>query len=128
VKLLPQTYIEGETLMKKSALKIHPLDLGTLIDFEKSVFTIRQNQGVKVNAPCLACAILGAEKNVLVDSGPCSPETAMKYFKRTIVKSSNQELEPRCGTAPPVGQDGPGSSGKGSVPARGAFPQQIPTS
>ncbi|MDX9821115.1 MAG: N-acyl homoserine lactonase family protein [Syntrophales bacterium] len=78
--------------MKKKTLKIHPLDLGTLIDMEKSVFTIRQNQGVKVKAPCLAWAVLGGEQNILVDSGPCSPEAAVKYFKRPLAKGPNQEL------------------------------------
>lgn len=79
--------------MKKSALKIHPLDLGTLVDMEKSIFTIRQNQGIKMNAPCLGWAILGGGKNILVDSGPCDPESALKYFKRPLVKKPNQELE-----------------------------------
>ena len=82
-----------KNIMKKSTLKIHPLDLGTLIDIEKSLFTIRQNQGVKMNAPCLAWAILGGGKNILVDSGPCDPESAVKCFKRPLVKSPNQELE-----------------------------------
>lgn len=79
--------------MKKSTLTIHPLDLGTLIDMEKSVFTIRQNQGVKMNAPCLAWAILGGGKNILVDSGPCDPESAVKCFKRPLVKRPHQELD-----------------------------------
>lgn len=78
--------------MKKNTLNIYPLNLGTLIDFEKSVFTMRQNQGVKVNAPCLAWVILGGEKNILVDSGPCSQEEAAKYFKRPLTKSPAQEL------------------------------------
>jgi N-acyl homoserine lactone hydrolase len=80
-------------IMKKSALRIHPLDLGTLIDMDKSIFTLRHNQGVKMNVPCLAWAVLGGEKNILVDSGPCDPESAVKYFKRSLVKKPDQELE-----------------------------------
>jgi N-acyl homoserine lactone hydrolase len=80
-------------MMKKPTFKIHPLNLGTLIDLEKSVLTIRQNQGVKIDVPCLAWAVLGGEKNVLVDSGPCEPESAMKYSRCSLVKNPNQELK-----------------------------------
>jgi N-acyl homoserine lactone hydrolase len=79
--------------MSKSTLKIYPLDLGTLVDLDKSLLTIRQNQGVKMNVPCLAWVILGGGKKILVDTGPCDPESAVKCFKRPLVKNPNQELE-----------------------------------
>jgi glyoxylase-like metal-dependent hydrolase (beta-lactamase superfamily II) len=79
--------------MRENNLKIYPLNLGTLVDMEKSIFTIRQNQGLKVNVPCLAWAVLGGEKNILVDSGPCSAEDAKKYFYRPLKKDPDQEIE-----------------------------------
>ncbi|MCK4792857.1 MAG: N-acyl homoserine lactonase family protein [Desulfobacteraceae bacterium] len=82
--------------MKKSNLSIHPLDLGTLVDFEKSVFTLLHNQGVKIDAPCLAWVILGAEKKILVDTGPCNPDWASR-FHRTLKKAPTQEIDVALG-------------------------------
>ncbi len=77
--------------MTGKGLSIHPLDLGTLVSFDKSIFTINRNQGIKLDVPCIAWLILGGEKAVLVDTGPCDPEWASKYH-RPITKTPSQDL------------------------------------
>ncbi len=75
----------------KADLFIIPLDLGTLSSIDKSVFTHLRNQGEKIDVPCLAWVILGGEKNVLVDTGPCDPDWAARYH-RPLNKEPSQEV------------------------------------
>jgi len=77
--------------MKKKDLLIYPLNLGTLVSIDKSVFTLLRNQGSKIDAPILAWAILGGTKNILVDTGPCDMDWASRYH-RPIKKESSQEI------------------------------------
>jgi glyoxylase-like metal-dependent hydrolase (beta-lactamase superfamily II) len=77
--------------MKQKGLSIHPLDLGTLVDMEMSSFTLRRNQGVKMDAPCIGWLITGGDKIILVDSGPCDPEWAIKYH-RPISRTPSQQI------------------------------------
>jgi glyoxylase-like metal-dependent hydrolase (beta-lactamase superfamily II) len=77
--------------MKKMDLVIFPLDLGTLVSFDQSIFTLLRNQGVKIDAPCLAWVILGGGKKVLVDTGPPEPDWAYRYH-RPIKKEPSQEI------------------------------------
>lgn len=74
-----------------STMTIHPLDLGTLVDFDKSIFTLRHNQGVKLDVPCLAYLIQGGRKAILVDTGPCNADFAVRYH-RTLRKEPAQEV------------------------------------
>ncbi len=76
--------------MSQQPLTIHPLNLGTLLGIDKSIFTIRHNQGIKMDVPCLAYVILGGTTPILVDSGPCSPERSGQYH-RPVGKESAQE-------------------------------------
>lgn len=78
--------------MDRKSLSIHPLDLGSLLLFDKSIFTLVRNQGIKLDFPCIAWVILGGEKPVLVDTGPCDPDWASKYH-RTLKKTSSQDIK-----------------------------------
>jgi len=78
--------------MREKGLSIYPLDLGTLMGMDKSFFTIRRNQGILVNVPCLAWVVSGGERTILVDSGPADPDWARKYH-RPLKKDSSQEIE-----------------------------------
>lgn len=78
--------------MQAKGLSIYPLDLGTITGFDKSLFTLRQNQGVKMDVPCLAWVIKGGEKIILVDTGPCDPQWAARYH-RPMTKSPAQETK-----------------------------------
>ena len=77
--------------MDRKSLTIHPLHLGSLASFDKSIFTLGRNQGTKFDFPCFAWAILGGEKAVLVDTGPCDPDWASKYH-RPIKKTASQDI------------------------------------
>jgi N-acyl homoserine lactone hydrolase len=92
--------------VSRPGLTICPLDLGTLTGMDKSIFTIRQNQGVKVDVPCLAYVILGGSKRILVDTGPCNPEFAARYH-RPIRKEPRQEIQNALGSVgvDPAGVD-----------------------
>ena len=59
-------------------LRIKPIHVGTLYA-DKSAQTYMRNYGVPYELPCVVWYIEGAEKKVLVDSGPCSPEWSKKY-------------------------------------------------
>jgi len=60
-------------------LRIHPLLLGRFSNVEKSIFTYGCNQGIKFSACCIGWYIEGAEKRVLVDTGPSAPDLALRY-------------------------------------------------
>lgn len=75
----------------RKELVIHPLNLGELA-IERSLLTFRQNYGVNTDVVCIGWVIMGGERNVLVDSGPCSSGDATKYHW-PLVKSESQELE-----------------------------------
>ncbi len=77
--------------MPQDTLTIHPLDLGTLLGIDKSVFTVRHNQGVKIDVPCVGFLILGDSKNIVVDTGPCDVERAKRYH-RPLQKEASQEV------------------------------------
>jgi glyoxylase-like metal-dependent hydrolase (beta-lactamase superfamily II) len=64
---------------------------------DKSIFTLRQNQGITLDAPCLAYVILGGTTPILVDSGPCSPDWAGRYH-RPLRKEPSQEMPKALGT------------------------------
>lgn len=78
--------------MDRNSLSIHPLHLGSLASFDKSIFTLGRNQGTKLDFPCIAWVILGGEKAVLVDTGPCDPDWASKYH-RPIKKTASQDIK-----------------------------------
>jgi len=78
--------------MTGNELFIYPLDLGTLVGIDKSVFTNLRNEGVKIDVPCIAWLILGGEKTVIVDTGPCDPDWASRYH-RPIKKRPSQEVQ-----------------------------------
>jgi N-acyl homoserine lactone hydrolase len=77
-------------------LKIHPLHLGTLTSFDKSLFTFLRNHGIKLDVPCLAWLILGGESPILVDTGPCDPGFAARYH-RPMTKTAEQEIDAALG-------------------------------
>lgn len=77
--------------MAQRKLTIHPIDLGTLTNFDKSIFTLRHNQGIKLDVPCLAYVIQGGSKTILVDTGPCSKDFGERYH-RTMEKKPEQEI------------------------------------
>lgn len=78
--------------MVRPSLTISPLDLGTLTNFDKSIFTLRHNQGTKIDVPCLAYVISGGTHQILVDSGPCDPEWAQRYH-RPVRREPSQEIQ-----------------------------------
>lgn len=59
-------------------LRIRPIQVGT-ISGDKSALTYMCNYGVKYEQPALIWYIDGAEKKILVDTGPCDPEWSAKY-------------------------------------------------
>ncbi len=65
--------------MEKKGLSIYPLDVGTVTGFDKSLFTLRENQGLKIDVPCLAWVVTDGDRTVLVDTGPCDPAWATRY-------------------------------------------------
>jgi N-acyl homoserine lactone hydrolase len=88
--------------MENRDLTIHPLDLGTLVSIDSSIFTLHRNPGIKVDVPCIGWLILGGQGNVLVDTGPCDPEWASTYH-RPLKKSGSQEMPAAlqtCGLSP----------------------------
>ena len=76
--------------MQEKGFQIYPLDVGTVTGFDKSLFTLRENQGVKIDVPCLAWVVTDGEQTVLVDTGPCDPRWAAKYH-RPLSKTPAQE-------------------------------------
>ena len=83
--------------MKGTGLFIYPLDLGTILSIDKSYFTLWRDPGVKLDVPCLSWVILGGEKRVLVDTGPCDPEQATRYYRPGIKKEPSQEINVALG-------------------------------
>ena len=77
--------------MAPATVTIHPLDLGTLVNMDKSVFTARHNQGVLMDVPCLGYLVLGDSKTIVVDTGPCDVEWAARYH-RALTKTPEQEV------------------------------------
>lgn len=75
----------------KEGLLIHPISLGTLISIDKSVFTMGRHQGEKVDVPCLSFVIVGGEKKILIDTGPCDPDWASQYH-RPLRRDPDQEI------------------------------------
>ncbi len=82
--------------MHENGLSIYPLNLGTLVGMDKSFFTLRRNQGITIDAPCLAWVVSGGEKTILVDSGPSDPDWANKHH-RPLIKGPSQEMEKALG-------------------------------
>jgi glyoxylase-like metal-dependent hydrolase (beta-lactamase superfamily II) len=60
--------------------------------FDKSLFTLRENQGVKMDVPCLAWLVTDGERTVLVDTGPCDPAWAARYH-RPLTKDPAQQTQ-----------------------------------
>jgi len=59
-------------------LVIKPLNVGT-ISGDRSNLTYLRNFGIKQQQPAIMWYIEGAEKKILVDTGPCDPEWSQKY-------------------------------------------------
>lgn len=78
---------------EKGKLFIYPLHMGSITSFEKSLLTLRQNFGIKIQVPCVAWAVLGGEKTILVDTGPSDEDWAVKYHW-PLERSQSQEVEP----------------------------------
>ncbi|MCL5046040.1 MAG: N-acyl homoserine lactonase family protein [Actinobacteria bacterium] len=64
--------------------RIIPLNFGDFPGIEKSVFTLAHNQGVKMKAPCLGFLIHAEGRNILVDTGPSTGESSIKYHNYEI--------------------------------------------
>ena len=62
----------------KRNLIIKPLDVGTLTG-DRSNMTYLRNFGVKQTQPAIIWYIEGADKKILVDTGPCSPKWSQKH-------------------------------------------------
>ena len=77
-------------LLRKKGFTIHPLSLGTVTDFDKSLCTLRQNHGVKMDIPCLAWVVTDGAATVLVDTGPCDPARSARYH-RPLTKRPDEE-------------------------------------
>jgi glyoxylase-like metal-dependent hydrolase (beta-lactamase superfamily II) len=59
-------------------LKIIPINVATL-NVDKSEFTYMRNFGVKLEVPCIIWYIQGADKKIMVDTGPCDPDWSNRY-------------------------------------------------
>lgn len=53
---------------------IKPLQVGSLVEFEKSKFMFGRDFGEKIVAPCICWLIQGNGYTILVDTGPSRPE------------------------------------------------------
>jgi N-acyl homoserine lactone hydrolase len=62
---------------------IHPLCFGTLVNFERSMFTYNRNVGQKLDAPCIAWLLESNGEAILVDSGPPDGEAASRWHSKT---------------------------------------------
>jgi N-acyl homoserine lactone hydrolase len=58
---------------------IKPLLVGVFPQFELSSFLYGRKQGQKQDCPCIMFLIEAGDKKIVVDTGPCSPEKAVKY-------------------------------------------------
>lgn len=76
--------------MPQKGFRIYPLNVGTIPGFDMSLCTLRLNQGVKIDIPCLAWLVTDGDTSVLVDTGPCSPEWSSRYH-RPLTKTPEQE-------------------------------------
>ncbi len=74
-------------------LTIHPLLLGGFPNVEKSIFTYGCNQGVKFSACCIGWYIEGAEKKILVDTGPSNPDLALRYHPHLGLSRDEMRLD-----------------------------------
>lgn len=77
--------------MSQREWTITPVDLGTLVGFDKSSFTLRHAPGVKLDVPCLAYVLQGGGRTILVDTGPCGAERSARHH-RPLRKEPGQEL------------------------------------
>jgi glyoxylase-like metal-dependent hydrolase (beta-lactamase superfamily II) len=73
---------------------IFPVDLGTLISIDKSIFTLLRNQGTKIDVPCLGWVVVGGKSKILVDTGPCDSNWADRYHL-PLRKEAHQNLNRR---------------------------------
>jgi len=69
---------------------IYPLLVG-VVNIEKSQFVFGRHHGTKIDAPILMFVIKTKDKNILVDTGPCNPERALKYHGQIIQDESMQQ-------------------------------------
>jgi N-acyl homoserine lactone hydrolase len=70
-------------------LNIIPINVATL-NVDKSEFTYMRNFGVKLEVPCIIWYIQGADKKIMVDTGPCDPDWSNKYHF-PMIRSKGQE-------------------------------------
>ncbi|MET3506544.1 N-acyl homoserine lactonase family protein [Halalkalibacter oceani] len=70
---------------------IYPLLVGVLT-IEKSQFVYGRHYGQKIETPILMFVIKNNGRNILVDTGPCEPERALKYHG-TIVQDESMLQE-----------------------------------
>lgn len=69
--------------------KIRPLSFGEFPTLEKSKFTYDRDAGQKIVAPCLGWLLQSGENAILVDTGPSSPEEAVRWHP-PIARSPEQ--------------------------------------
>lgn len=69
--------------MKEKYPIIYPLLVGVL-KIEKSQFVYGRHHGTKIETPILMFLIKNKGRNILVDTGPCDPERALKYHGEII--------------------------------------------
>ncbi len=73
-------------------LKIIPINVGTLT-VDKSELTYMRNFGVKMEVPNIIWYIQGAEKKIMVDTGPCDPDWSNKYHFPMVRTPEQEPLE-----------------------------------
>ena len=72
--------------------EIYPIYVGDIENSDKSNFGYRLDPGVKISAPFLCFLIKGNEQLILVDTGPCEEEWALKYHYK-IRKTKEMTIE-----------------------------------
>ena len=58
---------------------IRPIFHGVFIDFDKSLFTYKQDPGVKIDVPLVSYLVEGDGLTVLVDAGPPKPGACQRH-------------------------------------------------
>ncbi len=80
--------------MSQATYTITPLWLGLMTHYERSAHLYACDQGVKMQSPYIAFLIRGNGKNIVVDTGPCSPELVAKYHGHVRVDIKPEDSLP----------------------------------
>lgn len=67
---------------------IRPIFHGVFIDFDKSLFTYKQDPGVKIDVPLVSYLVEGDGLTVLVDAGPPNPKLAKGMTHRKVERAT----------------------------------------